>query len=65
MLEATVAQTFDLAKLRAVDLDALGAVGLDMPQRVGHFLPALYFALNLKGVTAATNFSTERGVPLP
>jgi hypothetical protein len=65
MLEATVVQTFDLAKLRAVDLDALGAVGLDVPQRVGHFLPALYFALNLKGVTAATNFNTARGLPLP
>jgi hypothetical protein len=65
MLEATLAQTFDLAKIRAVDYDALGAVGTEVPERAGHFLPALHFALNLKGATAATDFKDATGVPLP
>ena len=37
-VEGTVLETLDLAKLRAVDPDALGALG--------QFLPALYFAYN-------------------
>jgi hypothetical protein len=57
MLEATVNQTFDLARLRLVDVDALAGSG--------HFLPALYFALNLKGATVATDFHDATGVPLP
>lgn len=56
MLEATVHETLDLAKLRMVDLDAL--------QEAGHFVPATYLAFNAKGVTAATDFLTGRGAPL-
>jgi hypothetical protein len=45
-LEGTVLEALDLAKLRAVDPDALGALG--------HFLPALYFAYNSGGATVDT-----------
>ncbi len=47
-LDAIVSETLDLACLRAVDVDALDAIG--------HFLPALYFAINLKGDTVSTDF---------
>jgi hypothetical protein len=40
-LEGSVLEALDLAKLRAVDPDALGALG--------HYLPALYFAYNAGG----------------
>jgi hypothetical protein len=40
-LEGTVLEALDLAKLRAVDLDALSSLG--------HYLPALYFAYNAGG----------------
>ena len=40
-VEGSVLEALDLAKLRAVDPDALGALG--------HYLPALYFAYNTGG----------------
>jgi hypothetical protein len=40
-VEGSVLEALDLAKLRAVDTDALGALG--------HYLPALYFAYNAGG----------------
>jgi hypothetical protein len=57
-LEGSVLDALDLAKLRAVDPDALGAFG--------HYLPALYFALNSGGgpivdtisIDFASNLST-------
>jgi hypothetical protein len=45
-LEGTVLEALDLAKLRAVDPDALNALG--------HYLPALYFAYNAGGPTVET-----------
>jgi hypothetical protein len=45
-LEGTVLEALDLAKLRAVDPDALNALG--------HYLPALYFAYNGGGATVDT-----------
>jgi hypothetical protein len=47
-LEATLLETLELAKLRAVDLTALA--------EVGQFLPALYFAHNQAGDTVSTDF---------
>jgi hypothetical protein len=52
LLTATVAQALDLARVRAVDPESL--------DEVGHFLPALYFAANLFGDTAATDFTLAR-----
>jgi hypothetical protein len=42
-------ETIDLAKLRAVDAEALN--------EIGHYLPALYFAFNASGDTVSTDFS--------
>jgi hypothetical protein len=42
-------EALELAKIRTVDLDSI--------RQVGQILPALYFALNLKGSTVSTNFS--------
>jgi hypothetical protein len=39
----------ELAKIRTVDLDSV--------QEVGQILPALYFALNLRGATISANFA--------
>jgi len=55
-LRAAVESMLELAKLRMVDLDAL--------QEAGHFLPATYLGLNMKGVTVATDFLAGRGLPL-
>lgn len=52
-LEATVLQTLELAQSRMVDLDAL--------QKAGHFLPAIYLALNLRGATVATDLKRGGG----
>ena len=51
-IEATVRETIALAKLRLVDGELLGDAG--------HFLPALYLAINLAGDTASTDL-TEVG----
>ena len=51
-IEAVVRETLDLAKLRLVDGDLIDAAG--------HYLPRLYFAVNLNGDTASTDF-TEGG----
>jgi hypothetical protein len=56
MLEGAIHSTLELAKLRMVDLDAL--------EEAGHFLPATYLGLNLRGVTVATDFLTNKGVGL-
>jgi hypothetical protein len=51
-LEGTVLEALDLAKLRAVDPDALNALG--------HYLPALFFAYNAGGPqvdTISTDFN--------
>ena len=52
-LAATVLQTLELARLRAVDRDALDGAG--------QFVPALYFALNLAGATVSTDFQDGKG----
>lgn len=54
-LEGTVLEALDLAKLRAVDPDALDALG--------HYLPALYFAYNTGGPqvdAVSTDFNVVR-----
>jgi hypothetical protein len=54
-LEGTVLEALDLAKLRAVDPDALDALG--------HYLPALYFAYNAGGPqvdAVSTDFNVVR-----
>lgn len=48
-LQKVLLETLDLARLRAVDPDAL--------DEVGHYLPAAYFALNLSGATVSTDFT--------
>ena len=49
-LQQVLLETLDLARIRAVDPDAL--------DEVGHYLPALYFACNTSGHTVATDFTT-------
>jgi hypothetical protein len=49
-LQQVLLETLDLARIRAVDPDALG--------EVGHYLPALYFAYNTAGETVSTDFTT-------
>jgi hypothetical protein len=65
-LVETVRQTLALARIRAVDLDALATAATehDRQRRPGHFLPAVYLALNLAGATVATDFQHGRGRPL-
>jgi hypothetical protein len=50
----------ELTQIRTVDLDSI--------QQVGQILPALYFALNMKGATPSTRFAIEketiRAVPI-
>lgn len=48
-LQQVLLETLDLARIRAVDLDAL--------DEVGHYLPALYFAFNTAGETVSTDFT--------
>jgi hypothetical protein len=47
-LQQVLLETLDLARTRAVDPDALN--------EVGHYLPALYFAVNTAGDTVSTDF---------
>ena len=48
-LQQVLLETLDLARIRAVDSDAL--------DEVGHYLPALYFACNVNGDTVSTDFT--------
>ena len=48
-LQQVLLETLDLARIRAVDPDAL--------DEVGHYLPALYFACNTAGHTVSTDFT--------
>ncbi len=52
LITGILQEALELAKIRTVDLDSV--------QQVGQILPALYFALNLKGETASTKFAVER-----
>jgi len=47
-------EALELTKIRTVDLDSV--------QEVGQILPALYFALNLKGATVSTNFAIAKEI---
>jgi hypothetical protein len=49
-LQQVLLETLDLARVRAVDSEALN--------EVGHYLPALYFAFNVLNETVSTDFST-------
>jgi hypothetical protein len=49
-LQQLLLETFDLARIRAVDSDAL--------DEVNHYLPALYFACNVAGDTVSPDFTT-------
>ncbi|HKU76826.1 MAG TPA: hypothetical protein VJR02_23145 [Pyrinomonadaceae bacterium] len=49
-LQQVLLETLDLARVRAVDLNAL--------DEVGHYLPALYFAFNTQGDAVSTDFTT-------
>ena len=49
-LQQVLLETLDLARIRAVDSEAL--------DEVGHYLPALYFAFNTLGDTVSTDFTT-------
>jgi hypothetical protein len=51
-LQQVLIETLDLARIRAVDPDALG--------EVGHYLPALYVACNTAGDTVTTDFTTVK-----
>jgi hypothetical protein len=53
ILQAILAETLELAKIRTVDLASA--------QQVGQILPALYFALNLQGATVSTQFAVLKG----
>ena len=48
-LNRVLVETLELARLRAVDGDALG--------EIAHFLPALYFAFNVEGDAVSTDFT--------
>ncbi|HKE56579.1 MAG TPA: hypothetical protein VKB46_07755, partial [Pyrinomonadaceae bacterium] len=48
-LQQVLLETLDLARIRAVDLDAL--------DDLGHYLPALYFAFNTGTDTVSTDFT--------
>lgn len=49
-LQQVLLETLDLARIRAVDSDAL--------DEVGHYLPASYLACNMAGDTVTTDFTT-------
>ncbi len=48
-LQQILLETLDLARLRAVDPDVM--------DEVGHYLPAMYFAINTAGDTVSTDFT--------
>ena len=49
-LQQVLLDTLDLARIRAVDPDAL--------DEIGHYIPALYFADNVAGDTVSTDFTS-------
>jgi hypothetical protein len=51
-LEKILVETLELAKVRAVDTEALA--------QLGQFLPALFFASNVRGETVTTDFARNR-----
>ena len=51
-LQQVLLETLDLARIRAVDSDAL--------DEVSHYLPATYFACNVAGDTVSTDFTTVK-----
>jgi hypothetical protein len=51
-VQQVLLETLDLARIRAVDPDAVN--------EVGHYLPATYFAINTAGHTVSTDFTTIR-----
>jgi hypothetical protein len=57
-LESIVLEALDLAKLRAVDPEAL-----DAHTGLGQLLPALCFALNRQNDTVSTDFTRAAGAP--
>ena len=57
LIEQTLLETFELARLRAVDPQVLG--GEQLFQRV---LPALYVSTNLAGETISTDFARLAGI---
>ena len=48
-LQQALLETLDLARIRTVDPESLDVLG--------HYLPALYFAVNVAGDTVSTDFS--------
>jgi hypothetical protein len=48
-LHRVLVETLDLAKLRAVDAEALG--------EIGHYMPAMFFAFNTNDEVASTDFA--------
>ncbi len=56
-LQQVLLETLDLARVRGIDVDALG--------EVGHYLPAMYFAFNTAGDTVSTDFTKIREKLVP
>jgi hypothetical protein len=56
-LEAAVLETFDLARLRLVDAEALAQPSPIPGPRIGHFLPAVYLATAPADDTVTTDLS--------
>ncbi|MGZ8211927.1 MAG: hypothetical protein ACXWUH_15575, partial [Burkholderiales bacterium] len=48
-LHRVLVETLDMAKLRAVDAEALG--------EIGHYVPALFFAFNVNNEVVSTDFA--------
>ena len=48
-MQQVLLETLDLARVRAVDPDAL--------DEIGHYFPAMYFAMNTAGDTVSTDFT--------
>ena len=53
-LQRVLLETIDLARLRAVDAEAL--------DQTGHYLPALYLAFNANNDTVSTDFAPLTGI---
>ncbi|MEV0726181.1 DUF3892 domain-containing protein [Micromonospora purpureochromogenes] len=57
LIEQTLLEAMDLARLRLVDFEALHPIDPDALTDIGQFLPAAYFALNLKRDVVSTDFT--------